>query len=91
MVRQVDSYGVKKSALSYSLVDASKNSSFLQAFGNPTFSKSDAVIIAFKPKRKRFAVFKESTSMEGVESFVTGALGGDVQFTACKKDPVLSV
>lgn len=76
-------------AISYALLDASKQSSFLNAFQKSGFKSSDAFLIAYKPKREKFTAFEGVMTLEEVEGFIISVLNGDVQFNKTRQKPVL--
>ncbi|TVU47400.1 hypothetical protein EJB05_07000 [Eragrostis curvula] len=78
-------------AISYALLDGNRQSSFLSSFDKSGFKSSDKLLIAYKPRRGRFAVYKDEVTLEEAEIFVGSVLNGDVQLSATKQKPVLSV
>lgn len=86
--RQNQAYGSGDS-LSYSLVDATKQSGFLYSFDKAGYSSLDKLLIAYKPKRRKAAVYTGKMTMEEVEKFVSSVLSGDVRFSNILKKPVL--
>ncbi|GJN31157.1 hypothetical protein PR202_gb19520 [Eleusine coracana subsp. coracana] len=76
-------------AISYSLLDGNKQSSFLSSFGESGFKSSDKLLIAYKPRRGRFAIYKDEVTLEEAENFVGSVLNGDVQLSGTKQKPVL--
>ncbi|KAJ0233993.1 DnaJ protein ERDJ3A [Hirschfeldia incana] len=84
--RQASGTG-SQDTVSYSLVDAAKQSSFLSSYDKSEFKTSDKLLIAYKPKRGKFATFKGDMTMEEAEKFVAAVLNGDVQFTKTRQKP----
>ncbi|KAG2272545.1 hypothetical protein Bca52824_067100 [Brassica carinata] len=84
--RQASGTGTQDT-VSYSLVDAAKQSSFLSSFDKSEFKTSDKLLIAYKPKRGKFATFKGDMTMEEAEKFVAAVLNGDIQFTKTRQKP----
>ncbi|CDY53088.1 BnaCnng24180D [Brassica napus] len=84
--RQASGTG-SQDTVSYSLVDAAKQSSFLSSFDKSEFKTSDKVLIAYKPKRGKFATFKGDMTMEEAEKFVAAVLNGDIQFSKTRQKP----
>lgn len=84
--RQASGTG-SQDTVSYSLVDAAKQSSFLSSFDKSEFKASDKLLIAYKPKRGKFATFKGDMTMEEAEKFVAAVLNGDIQFTKTRQKP----
>ncbi|GLJ38634.1 hypothetical protein SUGI_0787710 [Cryptomeria japonica] len=76
-----------KDAVSYSLLDAAKQKTFLRAFDKSGFKDMDAVLIAYKPRKERFALYKGSLTMEDTERFIGEVLNGDVRFTKVLQKP----
>lgn len=88
--RRQNTASTSSDTVSYSLVDASKQSSFLNSFQKSGFkSSSDAFLIAYKPKREKFAAFEGDMTLEEVEGFISSVLNGDVQFNKTRQKPVL--
>ncbi|CAN8260003.1 unnamed protein product [Cochlearia groenlandica] len=85
--RRQASATVSQDAVSYSLLDAAKQSSFLSSLDKSEFKTSDKVLIAYKPKRGKFATFKGDMTMEEVEKFIAAVLNGDIQFTNTRQKP----
>ncbi|XP_019096162.1 PREDICTED: dnaJ protein ERDJ3A [Camelina sativa] len=84
--RQASTTG-SQDTVSYSLVDAAKQSSFLSSLDKSEFKTSDKLLIAYKPRRGKFATFKGDMTMEEVEKFVAAVLNGDIQFTKTRQKP----
>lgn len=75
--------------VSYSLVDGAKRATFLKAFSAIDLSSIDTVVVAYKPRKGRSAVYKGPLTLEGVEDFVTRVLVGDLAFEPVYQAPVL--
>ncbi|WOK93726.1 dnaJ protein ERDJ3A [Canna indica] len=74
-------------SISYSLLDCNKQSSFLNALdGN---SSMDKFLVAYKPRKGKFAVFTGEVTLEAVEKFVSSVLSGDIQFSKVRRKPVI--
>lgn len=84
--RQASTTG-SQDTVSYSLLDAAKQSSFLSSLDKSEFKTSDKLIIAYKPRRGKFATFKGDITMEEVEKFVAAVLNGDIQFSKTRLKP----
>ncbi|EOA29592.1 hypothetical protein CARUB_v10013331mg [Capsella rubella] len=84
--RQVSTTG-SQDTVSYSLLDAAKQLSFLSSLDKSEFKTFDKLIIAYKPRRGKFATFKGDMTMEEVEKFVAAVLNGDIQFTKTRQKP----
>ncbi|ESQ49177.1 hypothetical protein EUTSA_v10020374mg [Eutrema salsugineum] len=86
--RQASATG-SQDTVSYSLLDAAKQSSFLSSLDKSEMKTSDKLLIAYKPRRGKFATFKGDMTMEEVEKFVAAVLNGDIQFTKTRQKPQL--
>ncbi|KAL0338163.1 UNVERIFIED_CONTAM: DnaJ protein ERDJ3A [Sesamum angustifolium] len=86
--RQTSTSG-SRDAVSYALLDASKQQSFLNAFDKSGFKSSDKVLVAYKPKRGTYAKSHGEITEEEAERFVSSVLNGDVQFTKARQKPTL--
>ncbi|XWS67262.1 hypothetical protein CRYUN_Cryun05aG0272500 [Craigia yunnanensis] len=75
--------------VSYILLDATKQPSFLSAFDKSGFKSSENFLVAYKPRKGKFAAFTGDMTMEEVEKFISSVLNGDVQFTRTRQKPVL--
>ncbi|KAG7581237.1 DnaJ domain [Arabidopsis suecica] len=84
--RQASTTG-SQDTVSYSLLDAIKQSAFLSSLDKSEFKTSDKLLIAYKPRRGKFATFKGDMTMEEVEKFVAAVLNGDIQFTKTRQKP----
>nr|XP_043622400.1 dnaJ protein ERDJ3A [Erigeron canadensis] len=78
-----------RDSVSYALLDASYQSSFLYAFDKSGFKPSDALLIAYKPRKWKFSAFRGDITSEEVEKFVGSVLNGDVQFSKTRQKPSL--
>ena len=78
-----------RDSVSYILLDASKQPSFLSAFDKSGFKSSDNFLVAYKPRKGKFSAFTGGMTMEEVEKFISSVLNGDVQFTRTSQKPVL--
>ncbi|KAK1321976.1 hypothetical protein QJS10_CPA03g01186 [Acorus calamus] len=76
-------------SVSYALLDATKHSSFLSSFDKSGYKSSDRLLVAYKPQRRKFAVFTDEMTLEGIEGFISSVLNGDVQFSKVRQKPVL--
>ncbi|KAL8526623.1 hypothetical protein ACS0TY_015719 [Phlomoides rotata] len=86
--RQSSAFGSRDS-LSYALLDATKQQSFLNALDKSGFKSSDTFLVAYKPKRGTFAASQDEITEEAVERFVSSILNGDVQFSKTRQKPTL--
>lgn len=78
-----------RDSVSYMLLDATKQTSFLSAFDKLGFKSSDNFLMAYKPRKDKFAAFTGEITMEEVEKFVSSVLNGDVQFSRTRQKPLL--
>lgn len=78
-----------RTSVSYSLLDATKHQSFLNAFEKSGFKSSQKFLVAYKPKRGTFATFQGDITEESVENFIISILNADVQFSKTKQKPIL--
>ncbi|KAH0634786.1 hypothetical protein KY284_037572 [Solanum tuberosum] len=85
--RQSTAYGSRDS-VSYALLDAARQQSFLNAFDKSGYKSSDKVLLAYKPRKGKFAVFEADVTSEDAESFISSVLSGDVQFSNTRQKPV---
>ncbi|KAJ0979374.1 hypothetical protein J5N97_014848 [Dioscorea zingiberensis] len=76
-------------SVSYSLLDATKQSSFLYSFNKSGYKSLDNLLIAYKPRREKFTVFTSEPTNESVERFISEVLSGDVQFSKIQQKLVL--
>ncbi|KAL3692155.1 hypothetical protein R1sor_005806 [Riccia sorocarpa] len=90
LIRRGFSYESKVPAVSYSILDASKQSKFLRPFKGGAVSGSGIALIAYKPRKGKYTVRTGTLTLDEVEAFVGGVLGGDVTLQALSGDPVLS-
>ncbi|CAN4115886.1 unnamed protein product [Withania somnifera] len=77
-----------RDSVSYALLDAAKQQSFLNAFDKSGYKSSDKVLLAYKPRKGRFAVFDKEVTSEAAESFISSVLSGDVQFSNTRQKPI---
>ncbi|KAL6278169.1 hypothetical protein ACE6H2_021770 [Prunus campanulata] len=78
-----------RDSISYTLLDASKKASFLNAFDKAGFKSLDKVLVAYKPRRGTFAAFEGEMTTEEVEGFIGSVLNGDIRFTKTRQKPIL--
>lgn len=75
--------------VSYSLVDGAKRATFMKAFSSIDLSSIDTLLVAYKPRRGRSALYRGPLTLEGIEDFVTRALVGDLTFEPVYQTPTL--
>ncbi|XP_055812692.1 dnaJ protein ERDJ3A [Solanum dulcamara] len=85
--RQNTAYGSRDS-VSYALLDAARQQSFLNAFDKSGYKSSDKVLLAYKLRKGKFAVFEGEVTTEDAESFISSVLSGDVQFSNTRQKPI---
>ena len=78
-----------RDSISYALLDAAKQESFLKAFTKTDYKSSDKLLIAYKPRRGKYTVFKGDMTMEQVENFISSVLSGDIPFRETQNKPLL--
>ena len=86
--RQNSAFGSRDS-ISYALLDATKQSAFLNAFDKAGFKSVDKLLVAYKPWKRKFASFVGEMTTEEVERFIGSVPNGDIQFRETRKKPVL--
>ncbi|KAJ4816919.1 DnaJ protein ERDJ3A [Rhynchospora pubera] len=77
------------SSVKYALLDANKQSAFLSSFDKSGYKSYDKLIVAYKPRKGRFATLTQNLTMEEAEKFVGSVLNGDVQFSNVRQKLVL--
>ena len=70
-------------------MDAAKQQTFLNAFDKTGFRSSDKLLIAYKPRRGKFAVFQGDMTIEEAENFIGSVLSGDIPFRETREKPEL--
>ncbi|OIW07449.1 hypothetical protein TanjilG_24311 [Lupinus angustifolius] len=79
-----------RDSISYALLDAAKQQSFLNGLNKKGYKSSEKLLIAYKPKRGKYTVFKGEMAIEEVESFISSVLSGDIEFREThEKKPLL--
>ncbi|CAI8612767.1 unnamed protein product [Vicia faba] len=87
--RKPNGGGSSRDAISYALLDSAKQQSFLNAFEKTGYKSSDKLLIAYKPRKGKFAVFTGEMTIEDVENFISSVLSGDIPFRETHKKPVV--
>lgn len=81
------------SAIGFALLDEKAQPDFLPAFPDARAStgakKPEMIVIAYKPKRGRYASYVGRADAVAVETFVLNVLSGDETFHRTKHEPVL--
>jgi hypothetical protein len=75
--------------IAYALLDGNRQSAFLSSFDKSGYQLSENLLLAYKPRRGKFAVHAGELTMEEAEIFVASVLNGDVHLSATRKKPVL--
>lgn len=88
--RQRSSSNGNRDSVFYALLDASKQPAFLNAFDKSGFKSSDKVLVAYKHRKGKFAVYAKELNPEEVERFISSVLHGDVSFTKTRRPPKLT-
>ncbi|PSS34699.1 DnaJ protein like [Actinidia chinensis var. chinensis] len=86
--RQNSVFGSRDS-ISYVLLDASKNPTFLNSFDKSGFKSQDKLLVAYKPRKGKYAAYIGEVTSEDVERFISSVLNGDVKFTKTRQKPTL--
>ncbi|KAK1421713.1 hypothetical protein QVD17_24265 [Tagetes erecta] len=76
-----------RDSVSYGLLDASSQSSFLYGFEKSGFKSSDRLLIAYKARKSKFSAYTGDINSEEVEKFIGSVLNGDVQFSKIRQKP----
>lgn len=78
-----------RDSISYALLDAAKQKSFLNAFDKAGYKSSNKLLIAYKPKRRKYSVYTGEMTIEEIESFISSVLSGDIPFRETRGKPEL--
>ncbi|XXG44340.1 hypothetical protein AAC387_Pa01g4172 [Persea americana] len=89
LTRQQNQLSNSRDAISYSMLDASKQTTFLDAFDRSGFKYLDKLTVAYKPRKGTFVVCKDELTFEGIEAFIGSVLSGDVQFKKVRQKPII--
>jgi hypothetical protein len=76
-------------AITYDLLDGNRQSAFLSLFDKSGYQSSDNLLLAYKPRRGKFAAHNGELTMEEAEKFVASVLNGDVHLSATRQKLVL--
>ncbi|KAL5974996.1 hypothetical protein ACLOJK_031672 [Asimina triloba] len=79
----------QKDSVRYSLLDATKQQTFLKSFDKTGFKSSGKLLLAYKPRKGKFAVLKNAITFEEVERFISSVLNGDIQFSKVNQKPII--
>ncbi|PON92189.1 hypothetical protein TorRG33x02_120080, partial [Trema orientale] len=89
LLRRPSSAFGSRDSISYSLLDAPKQSAFLTALDKSEFKSLDKLLVAYKPRKGKFATLKGEMTAEEVERFISSVLNGDIRFKKTHQKPVL--
>lgn len=78
-----------RDSVSYVLLDATKQQSFLGAFEKSGFKSKDNILVAYKSRKGKYVAFTGDMTIEEVAQFISSVLNGDLQFTRTRQKPVL--
>ncbi|KAL9242588.1 hypothetical protein vseg_016574 [Gypsophila vaccaria] len=78
-----------KDSISYALVDATRQQSFLNAFDKTAFKSKESFLLAYKPRRGKYAAYTGDLTVEEAEKFIGSVLSGDVQFKKTRQKPLI--
>ncbi|XP_010033313.2 dnaJ protein ERDJ3A [Eucalyptus grandis] len=88
--RKRSSSSGNRDSISYALLDASKQPAFLNAFDKSGYKSNDKVLVAYKHRKGKFAIYAKELNTEQVEQFISSVLNGDVTFTKTRQPPKLT-
>ncbi|XP_050214960.1 dnaJ protein ERDJ3A [Mercurialis annua] len=89
LLRQRNAASGSRDSISYALLDANRQQAFLNALDKSGLKSSDKLLLAYKPRKGRFATFTGEMTAENVEGFVSSVLNGDIQFTGTRQKPMV--
>lgn len=89
LVRRQNQASRSGDSISYSLLDAIKHPAFLISFDKAGYKSLDKLLVAYKPRKGKFAAYSNGITMEEVEKFVSSILSGDVGFSNVRQKPVV--
>ncbi|KAL3536547.1 hypothetical protein ACH5RR_005008 [Cinchona calisaya] len=78
-----------RDSVSYALLDAAKQQSFLTALDKSGFKSVDQLLVTYKPRKGKFATLKGALTTEEAEKFISSVLNGDVRFTKTRQKPTV--
>ncbi|XP_059668022.1 dnaJ protein ERDJ3A [Cornus florida] len=87
--RRQNAASVSRDTISYALLDATKQLSFLNSFDKSGFKSIEKLLVAYKPRKGKFAAFVGEITTEEAERFISSVLSGDVQFNKTRQRPTL--
>ncbi|KAA8517432.1 hypothetical protein F0562_017725 [Nyssa sinensis] len=87
--RRPNAASSSRDSISYALLDATKQPSFLSSLDKAGFKSLDKLLVAYKPRKGKFGAFVGEITTEEVERFIISVLNGDIQFTKTRQKPTL--
>ncbi|GAB4833994.1 hypothetical protein Ancab_032246 [Ancistrocladus abbreviatus] len=78
-----------KDSVSYALLDMNKQQAFLNAFDKSGFKSSDKFLLAYKPKKGKYATLVDEVTADEAEKFISSVLSGDIQFIKMRQKPMI--
>ncbi|CAI0426307.1 unnamed protein product [Linum tenue] len=87
--RRPNSASSSQDAVSYAMLDVAAQQTFMNAFDRYGFKSADRTLIAYKPRKGKFAKFEGEMTIEAVEAFISSVLNGEVQFTKIRQKPAI--
>ncbi|KAF5737251.1 dnaJ protein ERDJ3A isoform X2 [Tripterygium wilfordii] len=87
--RRRNTHSGSRDSISFALLDATKQPTFLNAFDKSGFKTLNNLLVAYKPRKGKFATFTGEMTTEEVERFIGGVLNGDIQFSKTRQKPVV--
>ncbi|EYU41927.1 hypothetical protein ABFS82_10G013400 [Erythranthe guttata] len=79
-----------RDSVSYALLDASKQQSFLNALNKSGLKSAEKLLVAYKPKRGTYATSEGEVTEETAEGFISSVLNGDVHFSKARWKPTVN-
>ncbi|KAF9597985.1 hypothetical protein IFM89_023470 [Coptis chinensis] len=89
LTRRQNQVSGSEDSISFSLLDANKQQEFLNSMDKTSFKSKDNSLVAYKPRKGKFAAFTNVLTLDEVERFIGAVLNGDVRFSKMKRKPVL--
>lgn len=89
LLRRQNSASGSRDSISFTLLDVTKQAAFLNAFDKSGFKTLDKFLLAYKPRKGKFAAFVGEITPEEAERFIGSILSGDIQFSKTRQKPML--
>ncbi|KAF5202301.1 Dnaj protein erdj3a, partial [Thalictrum thalictroides] len=77
LTRRQNHFSSSGDSTSFSLLDANKQQEFLNSLDRSGFKSKDHLVVAYKPRKGKFAVFTNDLMSNEVELFIGGVMNGD--------------